>query len=161
MPETMHYNIGSATRNYPDDWKRLPRRRSSSAVNPWSRTPIDSEFVEWHLSLVMCEPKVSSASEVKFRRLADEWQKSTAFYSSIMDIAMHPSYQQMIGMGPVAVPLILRCLKSEGEEPNDWFWALAAITSQNPVPQESRGNIVEMSKAWLEWGSKNGYIELD
>jgi len=39
----------------------------------------------------------------------------------------------MIGLGWPVVPLILEELN---REPNQWFWALEAITEQNPVPPE-------------------------
>ena len=74
--------------------------------------------------------------------------------SSTTDIAMLPSYQQIVGMGEIAVPLILRELETE---PAQWFWALRAITGENPVPPESRGRVREMTQAWIEWGHREGY----
>jgi len=55
-------------------------------------------------------------------------------------------------MGDVAIPLILAELRSEGDEPDHWFWALHAITDTDPVKEEDRGNIVKMGAAWLKWG---------
>ncbi|MEX2561314.1 MAG: hypothetical protein WD403_15430 [Pirellulales bacterium] len=43
-------------------------------------------------------------------------------------------------------------------EPDYWFWALEAITGENPVPDELRGNLEEMAVAWLEWGRVHGYL---
>lgn len=68
---------------------------------------------------------------------------------------MHPSYQQIIGMGSEAVPLILKDLQ---QQPDHWFWALAHITGEDPVPEEKRGRLGEMAEAWLNWGRRNGHI---
>jgi hypothetical protein len=65
---------------------------------------------------------------------------------------MHPAYQQIIGMGVDALPLILRELE---REPDHWFWALEAITGENPVPPTDRGRLNEMARAWLRWASEH------
>jgi hypothetical protein len=54
-------------------------------------------------------------------------------------------------MGERALPLILRQLESEGDQPNNWFWALRSITGENPVSADLRGNRLAMAKAWLDW----------
>ena len=100
----------------------------------------------------------SSAARLKFERLARRWRRETAAFSSTVDIAMHPSYQAIIGMGEVAVPLILDSLT---RRPDHWFWALEAITQDNPVPRRLRGNIEAMARAWLKWGSDKGLVTLD
>ncbi|MBI5057248.1 MAG: hypothetical protein HZB61_11610 [Nitrospirae bacterium] len=46
-------------------------------------------------------------SFVRFQILKLEWESETAHLSSITEISMHPAYQQIIGMGQVAVPFIL------------------------------------------------------
>ena len=66
----------------------------------------------------------------------------------------HPAYQQIVGMGDKAIPLILRELE---QAPDHWFWALKAITGVNPVPREERADIKAMAKHWLEWGREEGY----
>jgi hypothetical protein len=106
-------------------------------------------------------PSALHADEAKFERLVKSWQRQTAVHSSVMKIVMHPAYQQMIGMGKTALPFIFARLKAEQEEPDHWFWALAAITEENPVPKESRGRLAEMADAWLRWGSENKYVNLD
>jgi hypothetical protein len=95
------------------------------------------------------------AAREKFDRLARRWRRETAVLSSSMDIAMHPAYQAIIGMGETAVPLILESLARRLEH---WFWALEAITQNNPVPRRFRGNIEEMMRAWLEWGRERGFV---
>ena len=90
----------------------------------------------------------------KFDRLATEWSRDAAHYSSIEDMCMHTAYQRIIGMGPKVVPLILRELEWS---PDHWFWALTSITEDNPVPEESWGRLDEMTTAWLDWGRENGF----
>jgi hypothetical protein len=59
-------------------------------------------------------------------------------------------------MGPTVVPDILRELKREEDH---WFWALRAITGENPVAPEYAGNLEEMAKAWIAWGQGRGLID--
>jgi hypothetical protein len=74
--------------------------------------------------------------------------------SSITDMVLLPSYQRIIGLGSGAIPLLLAELE---RKPDHWFWALQAITGEDPVPAASRGNLIEMSAAWLAWGRQRGY----
>lgn len=100
------------------------------------------------------EPKYAAGAEVLFKKLREEWKGATRFMSSVTKMAMHPAYQQIIGLGPAAVPLLLRELETE---PDHWFWALHAITREDPVPPESCGKLNEMARAWLDWGNRKGY----
>jgi hypothetical protein len=96
-----------------------------------------------------------------FQELTAQWRKGrNSLSSSAWDHVQNPAYQRIIGMGQTVVPFILHELKCELREgePDDWFVALWAITGENPVPPESRGNMKEMAKAWLEWGSRLGYV---
>jgi hypothetical protein len=92
----------------------------------------------------------------RFAKLVVEWKASKGPISSITAMAMLPSYQQIIGIGAPAVPLILKQLKSEGDQPDMWFWALKAITGDDPVSESDRGDVVAMADAWLAWGFHNG-----
>src|SRR5258707_15385679 len=93
----------------------------------------------------------SEEEATRFQELAERWKKETAHHSNIAKRAMHPAYQEIIGMGEKAVPLLLAELR---REPDDWCWALHAITGANPVPDASRGNVRAMAEAWLRWGSE-------
>ena len=64
-------------------------------------------------------------------------------------------YQKIIAMGPSVVPLILEEMRNK---PDHWFWALSALTDDDPVPPGKRGQFKEMIKAWLEWGKQNDGI---
>lgn len=91
----------------------------------------------------------------RFRRLADQWKAESEHMSNTAQMAMLKSYQNIIGMGDPAVPLILEELR---REPDHWFWALEAITLEDPVPEENAGRVDKMAKAWVEWGVKRGLI---
>ena len=75
--------------------------------------------------------------------------------SAVPQMAMLTPYQQIIGLGQPAVPLILEELQ---REPDHWFWALEAITQENPVPQEARGKVRQMAQAWIAWGKQQGHL---
>ncbi len=86
--------------------------------------------------------------ETKFMKLKNQWEEETAVLSSITDIAMHFAYQQIIGMGPAIIPFIIREMNMN---PNLWFWALQAITGEDPVSPENRGNVQKMTNEWIFW----------
>ena len=96
--------------------------------------------------------------EIKFQRLAAEWAEQRGASSSLTEIVLCEAYQSIIGMGKRAVPHILRQIRSEGDDPDQWFWALRMITLQDPVASEDRGNFVKMAQSWLEWGERNWHV---
>lgn len=93
--------------------------------------------------------------EQAFRMLANRWRQETGMLSSPVKKAMHPDYQRIIGMGRTALPLIFRELRDRG---GYWYWALAAITRENPVPEECAGNIAAMKKAWIQYAVDHDLI---
>jgi len=93
--------------------------------------------------------------EQRFTRLADQWRTETRALSSDSDIISNFSYQQIIGMGARALPLIFVELQAHGGR---WFWALRAITGENPVQPEHRGNVRRMTETWLEWARERDYV---
>jgi hypothetical protein len=93
-------------------------------------------------------PSVEDASKARFEALVRTWHEETDFLSAPSDVTLNFNYQQIIGMGPPVLPLIFDELKRHG---GHWFWALRAITGEDPVPPEARGNVRRMKAAWLEW----------
>jgi hypothetical protein len=91
----------------------------------------------------------------RFRQLAAEWKEKSRYLSNTAQMAMLKPYQYIIGMGEPAVPLILQELQ---QEPDHWFWALEAITQENPVPPEAAGRLPLMTQAWIDWGKQHGYL---
>ncbi|QDV10960.1 hypothetical protein CA51_08190 [Rosistilla oblonga] len=99
---------------------------------------------------------ISKPIQQRFQSLRDDWKSKTRHLSNTGQISLVFSYQSIIGMGPAAVPLILAELQ---QEPDHWFWALEAITAENPVREEDAGNMQASTEAWLQWGRENGFLE--
>jgi hypothetical protein len=97
----------------------------------------------------------SNSTESEFKRLAKEWIHDTKYLSSPSEKYLHPSYAQIIGLGPSVVPLILEELR---RRPDDWFYALRAITRADPVTSTMAGDMGKMKKAWLAWGAGQGLV---
>ena len=70
-------------------------------------------------------------------------------------MAMHPDYQQIIGMGAAVLPILLRELQ---REPDHWFWALRSIAGMNPVPEADQGDVAKMAADWIVWGRERGIV---
>jgi len=96
------------------------------------------------------------AAEERFNKLARAWKSETELVSKVSKRVMHSAYQKIIGMGESAIPLILKDLSANG--PDDWFWALTAITDANPITDAMAGNMSAMTEAWLQWGRNAGYL---
>ena len=99
------------------------------------------------------DPVPESVAE-KFQRLADAWHKAVAHLSSSSKREHHPGYEEIIALGPAAVPFMLHDLEANHRH---WFTALTAITGADPVPAEDAGKILKMIEAWLKWGKQKGY----
>ena len=76
-------------------------------------------------------PMTRQTAFEKFRALVSEWKEDTKFLSSTTAMTLHKAYQEIIGMGPLVIPLILRELETT---PDQWFAALKALTGVDPVP---------------------------
>jgi hypothetical protein len=98
---------------------------------------------------------VDEELERTFHELKAKWKAQTRFLSSTTQIIHNENYQYIIGLGPSVIPLLLKDL---AETHNFWFWALMAISRENPVPEESSGNTGKMVATWLDWGRRKGYV---
>jgi len=101
---------------------------------------------------------LDSRLEREFARLAQAWKQDTRYLSSNTEIATHPAYQRIIGLGRDVVPLILADLR---QEPYPWFWALRAITGEDPVAAANQGKVRQMAEAWIQWGKQKGLLSDD
>ena len=90
----------------------------------------------------------------KFQSLVSEWKNDTQLMSSTTSMILHKAYQEIIGMGPIVIPLIIRELQNS---PDHWFAALKALTGIDPVAPSDRGKVGAMTSAWLEWARGQGY----
>lgn len=119
-----------------------------------ANTPPPGDNAASQTTRVLPDHSEMTAAE-KFESLAKKWEAETAHLSAMHRIALHESYQRIIGMGPVAVPLILERMKTK---PDRWFWALRSITGANPVGDSDGGQLDVMTRKWLEWGKREGYV---
>jgi hypothetical protein len=135
---------------------KLPNGQRENQPLPADFSPPDASGNGPAPSPALSESDASAADnrETRFHQLAEQWRIETAHLSNIRKKALHPAYQEIIGMGEAAVPLILEEMK---RNPGQWFWALHAITRADPIAEESRGKLREMTEAWLEWGRNHGY----
>jgi len=120
----------------------------------------------WHKADGIQEPVASSGFssdpgeervqtlEEKFQKLAGIWRAETCYLSSTTAIVNHPAYQEIIGLGPAVVPLVLGELE---QRLGHWFAALRALTGANPMDPADQGKIRNIAEAWLRWGKANGY----
>jgi hypothetical protein len=100
------------------------------------------------------ETTVPPEVEALFHRLANDWREATLFTSAVDRIVMNHAYQRIIGLGPIAIPLILRELR---REPELWFWALSSLTGEDAAAGED--TVEGAATRWVEWGVSRGYIE--
>ena len=105
--------------------------------------------LEQHVPRPTIDPKI----EEKFIRLRDQWLAESWVLSSPTEMALLPSYQAIIGMGPEAIPLLLRELE---RSVNYWFWALYSITQVDTTDPNDRGDWIAIADAWLAWGKSLG-----
>ena len=99
-------------------------------------------------------PRPAESVEQKFQRLADVWRAETAYVSASSELVAHPAFQEIVGMGKVVIPFLLRELEMRT---GHWHRALRLITGEDPVPLADRGNIAKSAAAWLRWGKEQGY----
>jgi hypothetical protein len=88
-----------------------------------------------------------------FDDLAEQWIADTTYQSSLVRIFNHPIYQQIIGLGPAAIPRLLERLVTE---PDRWLIALSAITRTDPVPEGATPK--EAVEVWLSWAEQNDLL---
>jgi hypothetical protein len=86
----------------------------------------------------------------RFKELSALWKSEVRLLSDMNEICNHPAYQEIIGMGVLALPFVFAELE---KSPDHWFWALKAITGHDPVPEEQRGDLTLMTKFWLSWAN--------
>jgi len=101
----------------------------------------------------------------KFKDLVQEWRNERGSMSSIEGMSMLPAYQNIISMGLDALPLILAELRAEGDDPDQWFWALMSISEANDLkpPQMKlgdQGNFKKMADIWLAWSESQSVTKV-
>ena len=97
------------------------------------------------------------SADALFQQFAQQWRAERGATSSLTEIFLSPGYQRIIAMGENAIPLILRQIEREGDNPDHWGWALHIITGEDPVPPEAIGDVVQIARAWLAWAKGRYY----
>ena len=102
-------------------------------------------------------PSTPAAEGVEQRvvHLLARWREETAYLSSSPHLTGHQAYQELIALGPPALPFLFRDLEQTRD--GHLSKALAAITGARPVPAEDRGQIRTVADAWLDWARENAY----
>ena len=103
-------------------------------------------------SLRRSTSRVSAAERATFERLAAQWEAETLATPSLEGIVLNHAYQQIIGLGPAAIPLILERLEASSDH---WFWALTALARQDVAADED--TLEGARAAWLRWGRAMGF----
>lgn len=88
----------------------------------------------------------------RFARLVKDWKANRGPHSDAELLFRHPAYQEIIGMGRQALPLIMA---EQRRSVDHWFWALRAITNTNPVLPGHEGNLFLMADDWARWWRSN------
>lgn len=89
----------------------------------------------------------------RFDTLVEAWRRETDFEVSATRRAIHWAYQQIIGMGPAALPFILAELRREED---DWFWALTAIVGDDVA--RGAETLTDATDRWLQWASEHPLV---
>lgn len=151
----MHRDGGAARRTDPlstgamSAWRKRPRNSPIPASAP------NSAGSEADLFAPLLDAGPDLDLQARFEALAQRWRKETEFHSAASALFMHPAYQEIIGLGPAVLPLILADLEKTRDH---WFWALRAITGENPVSTEDRGKVERMAEQWVDWGRARGLL---
>lgn len=93
--------------------------------------------------------------KAEIKSLIDLWRSQTLHVSSVHQMISHPAYLQIISKGQTALPYIFHELE---KMPDYWFAALRAITGENPVPDNARGDMKAMRDYWIHWAEAEGYV---
>jgi len=87
--------------------------------------------------------------------LLGRWREETLYLSSSTRITGHPAYQELIALGPAALPFLFRDLEQTRD--GHLSKALTAISGAQPVPADERGQMRKIAETWLRWAKDNGY----
>ena len=91
----------------------------------------------------------ASGLEQRSLELAERWREETQFYSMSRQLMEHPAYREILQMGEIAVPWILRDMAMTGAR---WTLLLSEITGEDPAVHAAPGRVREVQAAWIEWG---------
>jgi hypothetical protein len=132
----------------PDSLPETPQGQSQTQTAPLSDEAVSK--------LKMLEsPSEEKPLAERFGELVREWKATRDTTGTTSRMIRNPAYQSILRLGPNAITLVLEEMR---KEPDEWFYALAYLSGENPIPDACRGRFGPMRDAWLKWGRENGYI---
>jgi len=133
-------------------WDPFPDIRPNRSYTPTAAW-MPRDMAKRRLKLVPASGPRPTDLELQFNEFADAWERETRAQSFVHRRSMHPAYQRIIGLGPPAIGLILERMR---RRPGHWFWALNAITGEDPAGGLTKPSVAR--EAWLQWGRARGYL---
>jgi hypothetical protein len=102
-------------------------------------------------------PATPAAESIEQRvaQLLGRWREETMYLSDSTRMTSHPAYQELIALGPAALPFLFRDL--EQTKDGHLTKALTAITGARPIPADACGQMRRIAETWLRWAKDNGY----
>jgi hypothetical protein len=114
---------------------------------------------EQHLSVIyrIIEDgeKGANTLEQQFTELATRWKAETGLFSTTPQKVFNDAYIDIIAMGKVVVPFILKDLENGA---GHWHTALKALTRENPISDADMTSSKKIREGWLTWGRNHGLI---
>lgn len=104
---------------------------------------------------VLISNRIERKEYRKFLSLTKKWKSETLFISSGSAIISNSAYNDIIDLGTIAIPWIIRDLRRYN---GHWFYALEKLTGQNPIKKENVGKMEEMRNDWILWASNNNFL---
>ncbi|GEM_PF-1384769 len=151
-------------------WKRALKRQLQGDVKALVATypNVLAELVDMKADIIDLKARIASicqlvslttSVEKRFKTLVKQWRAETGMLSSIAEKTMHPAYLQIISMGPMALPLVLKELRDRG---GHWYYCLEALANvlgkPNPGLGDDSGDMARLKAVWLDWGEREGYL---
>jgi hypothetical protein len=114
----------------------------------WTADPVSTTLMLAGRRMPLMYPYRLTDEEIRsrFERDRDVWLAKSATMSSIVDMAMLPEYQRIIGLGAAVVPLIIEELRTEADH---WFWALVSVVGEDHGTGAE--TISEAAERWVTW----------
>lgn len=91
----------------------------------------------------------------EFRRLTKQMEGRLGPTSRLREWLFSEEYVAIVGLGPRVVPHLLVDLR---KHVRPWFFALRALTRQDPTVGVSPGNFEELARHWVAWGVEQEII---
>jgi hypothetical protein len=98
---------------------------------------------------------IAESIEHQVTLLLRRWRDETAYLSSSTAITGHAAYQELIALGPAALPSLFRDLEQTGD--GHLSKALTAITGAHPIAPKERGQVRKIAESWLRWARENDF----